>query len=200
MDPTKCGVPNQIRTRVSAVAEGGLAVALPAAAVAAGDWRLPALDSLLMLFSLSLNYTVSLREAFGRIVRVGHVGGRRMVLWLSHGWTSVRRRKPTVSRPVGVRCSELHTVPASSAPSSTCRGKRLVVGDNRTRRRTMKNQVTFNLRALWTTAIFAATVALASYAQTRRWWMAAPLAWLLHGIVGGDLRRGGLGGQRPDAS
>ena len=85
MDPTKCGVPNQIRTRVSAVAEGGLAVALPAAAVAAGDWRLPALDSLLMLFSLSLNYTVSLREAFGRVVRVGRVGGRRMVLWLSHG-------------------------------------------------------------------------------------------------------------------
>ena len=61
-----------------------------------------------------------------------------------------------------------------------------------------EDQVTFNLRALWTTAIFAATVALASYAQTRRWWMAAPLAWLLHAIVSGDFRRSGPGGQGPD--
>ena len=63
----------------------------------------------------------------------------------------------------------------------------------------MKNEVSFNLRALWITAVFAATVALASYAQTRRWPIALPLAWLLHGIVSGDFRRNGPGGPRPHA-
>jgi hypothetical protein len=64
----------------------------------------------------------------------------------------------------------------------------------------MKNQVTFNFRALWTTAIFAATVALASYAETRRWWMAAPLGWLLHGIATGDFWRCAPASERPDAT
>ena len=61
----------------------------------------------------------------------------------------------------------------------------------------MKTRVNLNLPALWTTAAFAAAIALASYAQTRRWWVAASLTWILHGIVSGDFRRG-PGGQRPE--
>jgi hypothetical protein len=64
----------------------------------------------------------------------------------------------------------------------------------------MQNQVTFNFRALWTTALFAATVALAGYAETRRWWMAAPLVWLLHAFVGADFWRSGRAGERPDST
>lgn len=61
----------------------------------------------------------------------------------------------------------------------------------------MKTQVNLNLQALWTTAAFAAAVALASYAQTRRWWVAAALTWILHCLVSGDFRRS-PGGQRPE--
>jgi hypothetical protein len=52
----------------------------------------------------------------------------------------------------------------------------------------MSNRVTFNPKALLATVGFVTVLGLASYAETRRWAVAAPLAWILHTFISGHFR------------
>jgi hypothetical protein len=46
----------------------------------------------------------------------------------------------------------------------------------------MPNRVTFNPKALLATATFVTALGIASYAETRRWAVASPIAWILHSL------------------
>jgi hypothetical protein len=62
----------------------------------------------------------------------------------------------------------------------------------------MPNRVTFNPKALFATVAFVTALGLASYAETRRWAIAAPMAWILHTLVSGHFRTKSAGA-RPDS-
>jgi hypothetical protein len=61
----------------------------------------------------------------------------------------------------------------------------------------MPNRVTFNPKALLATATFVTALGIASYAETRRWAVASPIAWILHSFISGHFRTKSLA-SRPD--
>ena len=52
----------------------------------------------------------------------------------------------------------------------------------------MPNRVTFNPKALFATVAFVTVLGLASYAETRKWAVATPIGWILHGLISGHFR------------
>jgi hypothetical protein len=61
----------------------------------------------------------------------------------------------------------------------------------------MPNGVTFNPKALFATVAFVTALGFVVYAETRRWAVAAPIAWILHSFISGHFRTKSLA-SRPD--